>query len=71
VKEAFAFGKDFCDAVTLSNPPPVQLKLEKVYMGTLLQTVCSMSDMIRSLHVLSFRADKHYFNNIRKRSIAA
>lgn len=40
VKEAFAFGKDFCDAVTLSNPPPVQLKLEKVYMGTLLQTVC-------------------------------
>jgi DNA polymerase elongation subunit (family B) len=68
VKEAFAFGREFCDAVTLSNPPPgnvmqschffykiitnenlltyvfseVQLKLEKVYMGTLLQTVCQM-----------------------------
>lgn len=39
VKEAFAFGNDFCDAVTKSNPPPVQLKLEKVYGASLLQTV--------------------------------
>jgi len=39
VKEAFKFGREFCDAVTASNPPPVQLKLEKVYAGTLLQTV--------------------------------
>ena len=39
VKEAFAFGEEFCDSVTKSNPPPVQLKLEKVYDGTLLQTV--------------------------------
>ena len=41
VKEAFEFGNEFCDAVTASNPPPVQLKLEKVYLGTLLQTVRS------------------------------
>ena len=39
VKEAFAFGQDFCDSVTKSNPPPVALKLEKVYGATLLQTV--------------------------------
>ena len=39
VKEAFAFGREFCEKVTSSNPPPVQLKLEKVYLGTLLQTV--------------------------------
>lgn len=39
VKEAFDFGKKFTDAVTASNPPPVQLKLEKVYSGSLLQTV--------------------------------
>ena len=39
VKEAFSFGNDFCKAVTASNPPPVQLKLEKVYGATLLQTV--------------------------------
>lgn len=38
VKEAFAFGEKFCKAVTASNPPPIQLKLEKVYLGTLLQT---------------------------------
>ena len=39
VKEAFAFGEAFCDAVTAMNPPPVQLKLEKVYKGSILQTV--------------------------------
>eukprot|EP00804_Cyclotella_cryptica_P015105 CCRYP_000678-RA/>CCRYP_000678-RA protein AED:0.04 eAED:0.04 QI:194/1/1/1/0.90/0.83/12/2203/2174 len=38
VKEAFAFGEEYCKAVTASNPPPVQLKLEKVYAGSLLQT---------------------------------
>jgi DNA polymerase zeta len=38
-REAFAFGKEFCDTVTRSNPPPIQLKLEKVYEATLLQTV--------------------------------
>ena len=43
VKEAWAFGKQFCDTVTASNPPPVQLKLEKVYLGTLLQTVRSFA----------------------------
>lgn len=30
VNEAFAFGEEFCKAITNSNPPPVQLKLEKV-----------------------------------------
>lgn len=40
VEEAFQFGEEFCKAVTASNPPPVQLKLEKVYLGSLMQTVC-------------------------------
>lgn len=31
--EAFAFGEEYCKAVTASNPPPVQLKLEKVYVA--------------------------------------
>jgi DNA polymerase zeta len=30
VHEAFVFGEEFCKAVTDFNPPPVQLKLEKV-----------------------------------------
>ena len=38
VEEAFAFGEQFCKAVTASNPPPVQIKLEKVYVASLLQT---------------------------------
>ena len=38
VKEAFVFGEEYCKAVTASNPPPVQLKLEKVYAASLLQT---------------------------------
>ena len=37
--EAFDFGEEFCRTVTASNPPPVQLKLEKVYLGCILQTV--------------------------------
>lgn len=51
VEEAFAFGEIFCKAVTASNPPPVQLKLEKVYGASLLQTV-SVEDMVvaRILH---------------------
>lgn len=36
VAEAFIFGKQFCKAVTESNPPPVQLKLEKVSVRALL-----------------------------------
>lgn len=39
VKEAFEFGEKFCNAVSALNPPPIQLKLEKVYLGALLQTV--------------------------------
>lgn len=38
VQEAFCFGEEYCQAVTASNPPPVQLKLEKVYLGSILQT---------------------------------
>lgn len=40
VQEAFQFGEEFCKAVTAANPPPVQLKLEKVYFGSIMQTVC-------------------------------
>jgi DNA polymerase zeta len=39
VQEGFTFGEEFCKAVTASNPPPVQLKLEKVYHGSIMQTV--------------------------------
>lgn len=39
VEEAFLFGQEFCQEVTSSNPPPVQLKLEKVYIGSMMQTV--------------------------------
>jgi DNA polymerase zeta len=39
VQEAFRFGEEFCAAVTAANPPPVQLKLEKVYLGSIMQTV--------------------------------
>lgn len=38
VQEAFRFGEEFCTFVTANNPPPVQLKLEKVYLGSILQT---------------------------------
>jgi hypothetical protein len=56
VKEAWAFGKEFCDKVTASNPPPVQLKLEKVYLGTLLQTVRTRAVLqcLRLLSLISF-----------------
>jgi DNA polymerase zeta len=40
VEEAFNFGEQYCRTVTSENPPPVQLKLEKVYLGSILQTVC-------------------------------
>ena len=39
VGEAFDFGEEVCKAVTANNPPPVQLKLEKVYKGSIMQTV--------------------------------
>lgn len=38
-KEAFEFGEYVCKRVTADNPPPVQLKLEKVYVGSIMQTV--------------------------------
>lgn len=37
--EAFEFGEELCRAVTSDNPPPVQLKLEKVYVGSIMQTM--------------------------------
>jgi DNA polymerase zeta len=36
VSEAFQFGEEFCEAVTDNNPPPVQLKLEKVWTPVLI-----------------------------------
>lgn len=38
-REAFDFGEELCQAVTADNPPPIQLKLEKVYLGSIMQTV--------------------------------
>jgi DNA polymerase zeta len=38
VHEAFVFGEEFCKTVTKNNPPPVELKLEKVYLGSIMQT---------------------------------
>jgi DNA polymerase zeta len=38
-KVAFEFGELLCAAVTSLNPPPVQLKLEKVYRGCIMQTM--------------------------------
>ena len=38
-KAAFKFGEEFVAAVTAQEPPPVQLKLEKVYVGSIMQTV--------------------------------
>jgi DNA polymerase zeta len=48
VKEAFHFGEEFCAAVTASNPPPVQLKLEKVYLGSIMRTVRYIVEAPRS-----------------------
>ena len=49
VQEAFDFGEQFCRAATAQNPPPVQLKLEKVYHGSILQTVSICSGAPASL----------------------
>lgn len=38
-QEAFTFGEELCEAVRKDNPPPVELKLEKVYVGSIMQTV--------------------------------
>ena len=38
VREAFSFGEELCKAVSPANPPPVQLKLEKVYGSSMMQT---------------------------------
>lgn len=36
-QEAFRIGQEIADAVTLDNPKPVKLKLEKVYQPCILQ----------------------------------
>jgi DNA polymerase zeta len=41
-KEAFSFGEELCEAVRKDNPPPVELKLEKVYVGSIMQTVSKL-----------------------------
>ncbi|GMH65595.1 hypothetical protein TrLO_g8868 [Triparma laevis f. longispina] len=38
VPDAFEFGESYCAEVTRRNPPPVHLKMEKVYLGCMLQT---------------------------------
>lgn len=52
-KEAFEFGEELCRVVTADNPPPVQLKLEKVYVGSIMQTVRRRPsfDFVRTLFV--------------------
>ncbi|XP_055546251.1 DNA polymerase zeta catalytic subunit [Wyeomyia smithii] len=37
-EDAFKIGEEIADAVTRDNPPPVKLKLEKVYQPSILQT---------------------------------
>ncbi|XP_052901869.1 DNA polymerase zeta catalytic subunit isoform X2 [Anopheles moucheti] len=37
-REAFKIGEEIAEAVTRENPPPVKLKLEKVYQPSILQT---------------------------------
>uniref|UniRef100_A0A182VW29 DNA polymerase zeta catalytic subunit n=1 Tax=Anopheles minimus TaxID=112268 RepID=A0A182VW29_9DIPT len=37
-KDAFKIGEEIAEAVTRDNPPPVKLKLEKVYQPSILQT---------------------------------
>lgn len=58
-KEAFDFGEELCRAVTADNPPPVQLKLEKVYMGSIMQTMkryCGMKYESRNQAKPTFEA---------------
>ena len=43
VQDAFRFGEEYCKSVTSLNPPPVGLKLEKVYSRSLLQTVRALT----------------------------
>jgi DNA polymerase zeta len=31
VKEAFAFGEEYCAEVTKSNPPPVQVSFKSIF----------------------------------------
>lgn len=57
--EAFEFGEKFVAAITSLNPPPVQLKLEKVYVGSLMQTMkryCGMKFESRDQKKPSFEA---------------
>ncbi|CAG9460605.1 unnamed protein product [Pedinophyceae sp. YPF-701] len=37
-EEAFAIGREIAEEVSRANPPPVRLKLEKVYLPCILQT---------------------------------
>jgi len=58
VKEAFEFGEKFCKAVTDANPPPIQLKLEKVYLGALLQTVRDQKSLVTFETICNSRREK-------------
>lgn len=63
VKEAFAFGESFCKAVTASNPPPIQLKLEKVYVASLLQTVRLSFKAFIYLFTIAFTSCYNYLDS--------
>lgn len=39
-EDAFKIGEEIAEAVTKDNPPPVKLKLEKVYQPSILQVYC-------------------------------
>jgi len=69
VQEAFQFGEEFTQAVTASNPPPVQLKLEKVYLGSIMQTVRFTSPPCR-VTIISLVSLISDYSLRRKRSIA-
>lgn len=47
--EAFEFGEQLCKAVTADNPPPVELKLEKVYTGSIMQTASKLVPQLENL----------------------
>mmetsp|Transcript_41763 Transcript_41763/g.100565 ORF Transcript_41763/g.100565 Transcript_41763/m.100565 type:complete len:2052 (-) Transcript_41763:1552-7707(-) len=58
-QEAFTFGEELCEAVRKENPPPVELKLEKVYVGSIMQTMkkyCGMKFESRSQKKPTFEA---------------
>ena len=48
-KEGFDFGEQLCEAVRMASPPPVELKLEKVYVQSIMQTVRTIEMAIQQI----------------------